>query len=209
MTYGFRSISSGGFVQIDDSFSNFTLLQSGVATGSFLNISYPSSPVQVFGMIKIPIGAFFDVRNGARINVSGGNFGTQIPYDYRIYARNQDFPASINQGIKVFNSSGQTIFDSGVLKVQADAVAYGTFSGFSNSIVIPSVGYHPWIAVCGASGDTGVAQNPPSLSLIIGVAAQQNANFSVNFTTIVVGAIPFGVTIGTFQPLTKPLILGR
>lgn len=200
MSYGFRSISSSGFVQIDDSFSNFTLLQSGVAVGSFLNISYPSVPTQVFGFVKIPLGSAFYITSGAG----------STPYEYRIYARNEDIPASISYGMRVRSASNAVVFDSGTQKVRVASASYGLFSGTSGSITIPSPGFHPFFAVAGASGITGGAFIPPGLTAIFGVTATQNGNFSVTFQIQqvgVIGLLPEQISLP--QPVNKPLILGQ
>lgn len=200
MSFGFRSISSGNFVQIDGDFSNFTLLQSGFASGSFLNISFPAVPTQVIGLVKLGLGDSFYITGGS----SGG------VYEYRIYARNQDIPASESNGIRVRNASNQVVFDSGVRKLQVATAAYGLFIGTSGTITLPSPGFHPFIAVAGASGITGGAFAPPNITVIFGPTVIQNSNFSVTYQVQPVGA--FGLLpeqINFPAPVNKPLILGQ
>ena len=200
MSFGFRSISSANFVQIDGDFSNFTLLQSGFASGSFLNISFPAVPSQVIGLVKLGLGDQFYITGGS----SGG------VYEYRIYARNQDIPATEGHGIRVRNASNQVVFDSGVRKLQVATAAYGLFIGTSGSVTLPSPGFHPFIAVAGASGYTGGASVPPGLTAIFGPTAIQNSNFSVTYLVQQVGLLgllPSQVNIPA--PLNKPLILGQ
>ena len=198
MSYGFKSISSAGFVQIDDSYSNYTLLQSGFATGSFGNISYPAVAGEVMAMVKIGIGHVFDVVNGS----SGG------AYEYRIYARNQDIPASLTNGMRIRSSSNFVVFDSGVRKLQVAVASYGLFS-IGSSITLPSPGYHPWFAIAGASGIVASAYNN-MFTALLGPRATQNSNLSVTFQVQTVGQIPAFIPFSSPPTATnKPLILGQ
>jgi hypothetical protein len=199
MTYGFKSISSAGFVQIDDLYSNYTLLQSGTASGNFGNISFPAVSGETMALVKIGIGHVFDIINGS----SGGN------YEYRIYARNQDIPAAINNGIKVFSPSGAVVFDSGVRKVQVATASYGLFSTSSSPITLPSPGYHPYFAIAGASGVVGAAI-AGQFTALLGPRATQNADLSVTFQVQQVGQIPGFIPFSSPPTATnKPLMVGQ
>ena len=199
MSYGFKSISSSGFVQIDDLYSNYTLLQSGFASGSFENIGYPAVAGLIIGMVRIGFGNTFRFNSGS----SGG------AYEYRIYARNEDIPASISNGIRILTPSSRVVFDSGVRKLQIALATYGLFSGSSAPITLPSVGYHPFFAVAGASGIVAaVAQG--NRTGLLGPIATQNANLSVTFSIAQVGSIPGQIPFASPPTATnKPLMLGQ
>jgi hypothetical protein len=199
MSYGFKSISSAGFVQIDDLYSNYTLLQSGTASGNFGNISFPAVSGETMALVKIGIGNVFDVINGS----SGGN------YEYRIYARNQDIPASITNGIRILSPSNFVVFDSGVRKVQVATASYGLFSISSSAITLPSPGYHPYFAIAGASGVVATAI-AGQLTALLGPRATQNADFSVTFQVQQVGLIPGFIPFASPPTATnKPLMVGQ
>lgn len=203
MSYGFRVLSSSGYVQIDENYSNYTLLQSGVASGRPADIGYPAQPTPVLIMVRTDYGGIIDDR--------GSTTGS---YEYRIYTRNRDAPAFQSYGVRVYESDGGLAFDSGNRKLRADVLAYAEFTGPSSSYTLGSPGYKPFIAYASFSGIIGIQAtgNPQLRTALIGVRAIQNGDNSVTFAPgqlQLIPAPPESIASSFWGSGTKTLMLGE
>lgn len=196
MSFGFRSISSGGIAQIDGGFQNFVLVQSGVASGNFYNIPLVDQPQNIIAMVRINYGQQFFTKSS-----------TNPSYEYRIYARQNLNQQQGGHGIVVNNSSGIRVFDSGVKKLNVRAVHYLTLTNLLSQATFPSVGFRPFVGI-GCLETTGaVSQNPVMPGMLRALFFQQNANNTVTFLQNFFAGAPPGLN-AFWGGGTKSIILG-
>lgn len=194
MSFGFKSISETGTVQIDDNFQNFVLVQEGVASGNFHNIALVDQPQNVIAMVRVAAGQEFYTKSN-----------TNVAFDFRIYARQSLNQQAGGHGIIVNDGSGNRVFDSGVKKLNVSAAHYLNLTDFASEATFPSVGFRPYVGIA-CLETTGSIANAPVNGLIIALVMQQNADNSVRFFQKPVGGFPnFNAFWGSG---TKSVILG-
>lgn len=126
MTYGFQSRSSGDFVQIDDSYANFRVLQSGTATSNFW-VTFPAQSVKPTIMVRWPAGKYMCLQDAETItttrfwafNPAGG---ANYVYSYVILIPMAGTVSADPYGLRVFDSSSVCVFDSGLSYMSLDQV---------------------------------------------------------------------------------------
>lgn len=195
MTYGFKSISSTNFAQIDDSFENFVLVQEGVASGNFYNVPLVDSIQNVIVMVRLAYGNTFFTKST-----------TNPSYEYRVYARQQLNQQNGGHGLIVNNSAGVRIFDSGVKKLNVRAVHYLTLSDGFSQVTYPSVGFRPWVGI-GCLETTGWIGQPFVQVFLLALFLQQNSNDTVTFFQQPIASAPLSFT-GFWGGGTKSVIIG-
>jgi len=200
MSYGFRSISQSGFVQIDDSFQNYSLIESGVALGFIGNTSSAAIQVNNLLTVQIPINAEFWYQEGC---------GSSTPYNYRVYSLGQTSNSG-SQGMVVRNASSQVVFDSRSSSLFVDFASYFSFDASSpQSFTTPSVGYRPYVVASQSRDIVGFVPAGGGIgAFIIAVTFIQNSNLTVTFRNRTVSLIP-GVTQFRNAPITKSILLTR
>ena len=126
MAYGFQSISSGDFVQIDDSYSNFKVVSSGTGTAGYW-IAFPAQAHIPLIMIRMTstngtiFGALGDPSNIelARFNISSNGSNT---FSYVILAPQNGAVSADPYGLRILDSTSTCVFDSGLLYMELDDV---------------------------------------------------------------------------------------
>lgn len=118
MSYGIKVKNSSGFVQIDDTYDNFVLHQTGTVSAS----KNSSATISYADTGSLPVIAIRTVSGGsmAIAGVSttsagfrGGNDGAAT-VEYRVYRRLAGVPASSgNYGLRVYNGAQALTYDSG------------------------------------------------------------------------------------------------
>jgi hypothetical protein len=196
MSYGFTSISNAGFVQIDDLYSNYTLLQSGTV----VNSGMPSAPAGSIIMVRLAINTIFHGFSGT--------------YEYRIFVKKSSVASASGYGMKVMTGSSEVVFDSDVVALKIDFATMFLFNPaiILHSITVPSQGYLPWFVGAAASGfvrffATGDQIRP---TVAVGPVAIQNSDLSLTFEVRRVAAFPFfsDAVINPPQSTAKPIIIG-
>jgi hypothetical protein len=196
MSYGFRSESSSGIVQIDDSFQNFVLVQEGVASGNFFNISLVDQPQNIMAMVRLSAGQEFFTKSNANPS-----------FDYRIYARQSLNRQLSGHGIIVNDASGNRVFDSGVKKLNVSAVHYLNLAGLTSQVTYPSVGFRPYIGI-GCLETTGVIGQPMVQGILNALHFRQNADNSVTFFQKGFAGAPPQLVGSFWGGGTKSIIIG-
>lgn len=197
MSFGFKSISQTGIVQIDDDFQNFVLVQEGVASGNFYNISLVDQPQNIMAMIRLSAGQEFFTKSSANHN-----------FDFRIYARQPLNRQLTGHGIIVNDGAGNRVFDSGVKKLNVSAVHYLNLAGLTSQITYPSVGFRPYVGI-GCLETTGVTGQPFVQGILNALHFRQNADDTVTFFQKGFAGAPSQLVGAFWGGGTKSVILGN
>ena len=118
MSYGIRIQNSSGFVQIDDTYDNFVLHQTGVVSASKnspATISYANAGSLPLIAIRTVSGGSMAISGFSTTSAEfrGGNDGAAT-VEYRVYRRLAGVPASSsNYGLRVYNGAQALTYDSG------------------------------------------------------------------------------------------------
>lgn len=117
MSYGIKVQNSSGFVQIDDTYDNFVLHQTGTVSAS----KNAPATINYADTGSLPIIAIRTVSGGsmaiAEVSTTsarfwGGNDGAAT-VEYRVYRRLAGVPASSsNYGLRVYNGAQALTYDS-------------------------------------------------------------------------------------------------
>lgn len=144
MTYGFRSISSSGYVQIDDTYSNYGLYQAGSVSSVYIDAQSPNLVVYGCGndavlAVQAPVG--YSVFGWAR--ASGGTLSAYVctsPYfttvKYRVYSKYSIFGAVSGYGMVINNSSGSRVYDTNhkVMSVSVNGIVNADYPDAAFSV---------------------------------------------------------------------------
>lgn len=170
MSYGFQVVGTYGTTQIDETYQNFLLYQSGQVAYNNL-ASLPSGLI----FLRIPYGT--SIGQSSNTNVC----------DYRVYRQASQMGAGDPYGLKVYDGAGNMTFDSSFVPLRVlqiiNALAYNgaTSTAFSS---------RPWVSIH-VFGVQGFAQTGnPNVGISFGQVATQNANNSVTFVQGVIGSGP-------------------
>lgn len=170
MGYGFQVIGSHGVTQIDETYANHMLYQSGTVALNNL-ASLPSGLL----FIRIPYGGSVGYLNQTSV------------LDYRVYREANSLGAGNQHGLRVYGPSGQMFFDGAYrpLKVLSviNAIAY-------YGATTPAYASRPWVSYH-VFGPQGLLAGPTfNEGYTVGQIATQNGNNSVTFVQDVIGAGP-------------------
>ena len=184
MSYGLRVFSGSGYIQIDGSYSNYRLVQSGTAvTGNTISYSKAMGRVMVF--VRPPVGKPIF----AKMVSTASGFGAGAPYaqapfvyEYRVFERCVDTPTypSSSYGLRVKDAAGLTTFDSD--QVYPRIASTTTFSmprWFLPGIVIPSINEVPWVSLESLYPALLDGEATPNNGMFAGPVARINADNSV------------------------------
>ena len=133
MSYGLRVYNDSGYLQIDQDFANYQIIQSGTFTiGSSSAISPTishSGPNDGSNLVfvKPPFSASNVIIDGSSV-VGGSSFavyGDPGTYSYFVAARATALSASSETyGLRVYNSGGGLVFDSGRKTLNIKSISY-------------------------------------------------------------------------------------
>lgn len=147
MSYGILVKNSSGYIQIDDNYSNYTLIASGAvsvsaSTASKVNpatVSFTSQSSPVVACIGDTSGAYVAVLSRSSTSVQFVS-NASITLPYRIYANVANNPGSTSgYGLIVRNASGQVVFNSNLTYMRVGQLTFSTV-GYNT---MPTV-YHPY-----------------------------------------------------------------
>ena len=148
MTYGIQVYNASGYVQVDDGYTNYAMVQSGVGTiNSKVNTIDLGSALDSVVFVRLPVGKWFD----GVVMAPDGFWATGDPnaggysFEYRLYRRNDQITAIDSQyGFRVFRGNGGLVFDSlrNYPRLKSISIIPSTAA---LPAVIPSIGVNPWI----------------------------------------------------------------
>jgi len=203
MAYGINIVNDSGYVQIDENYSNYSLIASGTAA-SGTRIYYPSG-YSANNAIFMMRGAY-----GAKIYKYGRDLTyTEIrgaTFEYKIYGKTTDASQSTSGfGLKVFNSAGACTFNSldSTLRIQGSMIVG---QDISLPYTIPSPGYHPFILADPIKpiGRRAVSQNE---SVLLSPTCTFNSNNSLYLVTE--GIESMGIPVSSLWANNRSIIIGR
>ena len=155
MSYGLVVLNAGLFVQIDDNYSNYSLVQSGFATTN-TTVSAPSLRIEDLVFVRIPsgksIGFFHPVyntyTNPSVYTLQGFGLNKQeasadFVYEYRIFKQSGVLTPTVNSPFQVFKPNGQLAFDAAL--VQPRIRTYTLYDPAAGPVTLGSLGQNPWI----------------------------------------------------------------
>lgn len=148
MTYGIQIYNSSGYVQVDDGYTNYALVQSGVGTSnSKINTVDLGSPLDSVVFVKLPVGKWFSgvVMDSDGFWTTGDPSAGGYSFEYRVYRRNDQVVNIDSQyGFRVFKGNGTTVFDSlrNYARLKSASIIPSTAA---LPLVIPGIGVNPWI----------------------------------------------------------------
>ena len=148
MTFGVRVLGSAGYMQIDDNYSNYGLVQSGTATTSS-KISLPNtgSPTAYLILVRIQPGQH--IRNISMMNDGFYLYpvGASFSFEYRAFLRNDMLTPGGGYGFRVFKPNGALAFDGAFTYARLRSVSIINAESTSFPLTIPGIGVNPWIYV--------------------------------------------------------------
>lgn len=148
----FETYSSTGFLQLSADFSNYKLIQSGVAPpagasgmSSQGTIAFPSQPTPPIVMVNAGSGTIYGYTSSSTVS-----YTSTAAFNYKIYARSEDLPTGTyaDYGLQIFGSDGKLYFTSADEYFKIKGFGYGT-----NNLYFTSATGAPIYAVL---NDTGV-----------------------------------------------------
>ena len=147
MSYGLQVYSAAGYVQIDETYANYSLIQAGTTTTNLpVVVTGGLSRTMVF--VRIPYGQTIaskisgvtDAFKAAPIGLGATNF----TYEYRVYRRVPNTPTP-GMGLQVFDAGGALTFDSNKSYARILSAALIDVTGLSSSAYVAGFGSQPWI----------------------------------------------------------------
>ena len=131
MSYGFNIVNADGFIQIDDTYSNYYLVASGTAvsppagtsihfigkTGGTV-VSFPTQAEIPLLFIRFSNTSYYfilqDITTSSFMAVisNSGNALAALSFEYRVYSRRTATAPRTGYGLQVFNASGGPIYSS-------------------------------------------------------------------------------------------------
>lgn len=146
MPGGLSVQNASGVIQIDETYSNFILYSSGsiyagsISDGGILYLPLPYTECLVAVGVS---GIWVMLEDNAALGSNAVRFiGGAAYVPYRVYVRATALsPSATNYGFRVWNGSGQLVFDSGLpfMVVKHTATIYG-----SSLPAYPGTGYTVW-----------------------------------------------------------------
>ena len=145
MSYGILVKNSSGYTQIDDNYSNYTLIASGSVGISASTMSKVNPATVYFASQSIPVVVCIGNTGGAVVallatSASSVQFvsNANTTVSYRIYANVANNPGSISgYGLVVRNASSQVVFNSNLTYMRVGQLTFSTVGYYS----MPTV-YH-------------------------------------------------------------------
>ena len=145
MSYGVLVKNSSGYIQIDDNYSNYTLIASGSVGISASTMSKVNPATVYFASQSSPVVVCIGNTGGAVVALLATSAssvqlvsGTNTTVPYRIYANVAHNPGSTSgYGLVVRNASGQVVFNSNLTYMRVGQLTFSTVGYYS----MPTV-YH-------------------------------------------------------------------
>ena len=192
MAYGAKILNSSGYIQIDESYSNYTLIQSGSvyspATWGATNrtpgtVSFPAQSNPVVVCIGTTGSAYVAV-----VSVTQSSFSIisdiAVTVSYRVYALISDTSMASGYGFMVRNASGKNVFHSNANYLRMHQL---NFLQQTAAAATPSFGHSfgaAYVAVTGTWDTLGLYTANPFTAAYFVVSAFRNASNAVYFSGI-------------------------
>ena len=192
MGYGARILNSSGYVQIDEDYSNYTLIQSGSVTSPATwgtternpgTVSFPAQSNPVIVCLGTTGSAYVSVTSVTQSSFSIIS-DIAVTVSYRVYALIADASISNGYGLMVRNSSGKNVFHSNANYLRMHQLnflqqtAAAATSSFGHSFGAA------YVAVTGTWGTLGLYTTNPYTAAYFVVSAFRNASNAVYFSGI-------------------------
>lgn len=147
MSYGILVKNSSGYIQIDDNYSNYTLIASGSVWVNASTVNQVNPATVYFANQSSPVVVCIGNTGGAVValfttSASSAQFvsNASTTVSYRIYANVANNPGSISgYGLVVRNASSQVVFNSNLTYMRVGQLTFSTVGYYS----MPTV-YHPY-----------------------------------------------------------------
>lgn len=199
MSYGLQIQSSSGYVQIDETYANSGLIQSGTTTtGTRVSVSGGLDKCLVF--VKIPYGKSITRSYWSSTEFStypGHSSDTNYSYEYRVFKNLTQQPTLNGYGLYVFNQTSNLVFSSNYrysrIAAAANFVIPVNDTNYQTNITIPSIGVQPWILL-NTLYTAGLADSGSNFSYVMNVIATLQSNGNVNAFIDVVSNGPYVAT---------------
>lgn len=197
MSFGLTIINDSNYVQIDENYSNYSLVASGFAS-SGASVSFPSGYNHVICMVRAAYGNSI-YRSGSSptvVTITGAT------WEYKMYAKTVDSPqASGTFGFVVYNTSGNRSFSSLDQTLRVKYFSYRPSTPQAFPFTVPSIGSHPFIIV-DFIVPYGFVQNTQNTGFVMTAVATFNSDNSVTyFTGFLSGGPPFNTLFGGVRPI--------
>ena len=211
MSYGLQAISAAGYIQVDETYANHSLVQAGTAT--------TGTPFSVSGMgtakklvfVRFPYGRAiargYPSAADSILTVAADG-GADFAFEYRVFERISSSPSS-GYGLHVFDGSGGLTFDSNLqyARIRARAsVRITTSSSFSLSVTVPGIGAQPWVWLYPLYEIAYVPIDPMLGSDIYALSAKVLADNSVVFAGVPIGTGPYMPYVVVFDGIRTLLL---
>lgn len=201
MAYGITVLNDSSYIQIDENYSNYSLVASGSASSGG-SVSFPAGYSHVICMVRAPYGSNI-YRSGSSetvVTISGAT------WEYKMFAKTTDVPQSAaTHGFKVFNSAGTCSFSSTDLTLRVGYAALRPGIPTAFPFTVPSIGFHPFIIVDFII-PIGFEQQNTNSGLVMAAVATFNSDNSITYYKgYVASGPPFTLVFGG----TRPIIHGR
>lgn len=149
MTYGLQVSNASGYLQVDEAYSNYALVQEGAGTTTG-KVSVPNQggALNSLVFVRLPIGkgiagvlTFSDGFHLTKI-IGDPNF----TFEYRVYRRNDQLPiAQDPHGFMVFKPSGEVVFDSSRRYPRLRSASVVNPNTVQMPTTVPGIGINPWV----------------------------------------------------------------
>lgn len=191
MTYGFQALSSAGFVQIDEGFQNYRVIQTGSGNTNS-PISFPSVPDGPIIMIRNLGNNFLHLHSlwatGFHLNGQNWPYENGGPYlfDYVVLGPQKGAVSAETFGLRVYDAAGLAVFDSGHGYLSIDGVngpitaQFNFARTFTHATPLRGFRYF-MVNACFFLGDTDESQNA---GMYIGgkVASQTSTQYNLSIS---------------------------
>lgn len=149
MTYGLQVSNASGYLQVDELYENYALVQEGTSTTTS-RVSVPNlgGPLNSLVFVRLPVGkgiagchTFSDFFYLLKV-IGDPDF----TFEYRVYRRNGQLPITqVTHGFMVFNSGGGLVFDSSRRYPRLKSVSIVNPSTVQLPTTVPGIGINPWV----------------------------------------------------------------
>lgn len=199
MSYGPQVISAAGYIQIDETYANHSLVQAGTATtGTPFSVSGLGTARKLV-FVRLPYGRAIARKYTSAADsflTVAADGGADFAFEYRVFERISSSPSS-GYGLHVFDGSGGLTFDSNLQYARIRASASVSITTFSLSSTVPGIGAQPWVWLDPLYIIAYVPIAPGLGSYMYALSAKVLADNSVVFA---------GAPIGTGPPLPDVVV---
>ncbi len=205
MSYGLQVVNAGGYVQIDDTYANYSLIQEGTTTTGQV-VTVPGILPEDIVFVRIPVGPTIGAFTWYAAPVDGFSMKSQSGYDftfsYRVFRHASVLTPTANSPFQVFNGSGKLVFDAAL--VQPRIRTYAQFDPTGSPVTLSSLGVSPWIYANVLALSRYVLSGSSSQEKTI--AASVFSDYSVLISETVNKTLPMSIYT-TYVPSTKSILL--